>query len=172
MPQTAPSEAKVSTRPAPERKPGPPAPKSSSPEHAPPQSGDQGALFRALVNAGADAVLAYTGTEETKSMVSASVAAQVQPILVEMRQFFREQGQVLAEHGRVLAEHSRVLAEHSRVLAEQGRRLESLGADVQGLKETVDVKLDALKTEIRLIWGALGVLVTVLIAVFGFLFTD
>lgn len=110
-------------------------------------------------------MLAYTGTEETKSMVSESVAAQVQPILVEMRQFFREQGQVLAEHGRVLAEHS-------RVLAEQGRRLESLGADVQGLKETVDVKLDALKTEIRLIWGALGVLVTVLIAVFGFLFTD
>lgn len=164
MPQTAPSEAKISTQPAPKKKPGPPARISSS-EHAPPQPGDQGALFRALVDAGADAVLAYTGTEETKSMVSESVAAQVQPILVEMRQFFREQGQVLAEHGRVLAEHS-------RVLAEQGRRLESLGADVQGLKETVDVKLDALKTEIRLIWGALGVLVTVLIAVFGFLFTD
>ncbi|MCY4626344.1 MAG: hypothetical protein OXE58_02095 [Acidobacteria bacterium] len=157
MPQTAPSEAKISTQPAPKKKPGPPARISSS-EHAPPQPGDQGALFRALVDAGADAVLAYTGTEETKFMVSESVAAQVQPILVEMRQFFREQGQVLAEH--------------SRVLAEQGRRLDSLGADVQGLKETVDVKLDALKTEIRLIWGALGVLVTVLIAVFGFLFTD
>ena len=171
MPQTAPSEAKISTQPAPKKKPGLPARISSS-EHAPPQLGDQGALFRALVDAGADAVLAYTGTEETKFMVSESVAAQVQPILVEMRQFFREQGQVLAEHGRVLAEHSRVLAEHSRVLAEQGRRLESLGADVQGLKDTVDVKLDALKTEIRLIWGALGVLVTVLIAVFGFLFTD
>ena len=157
MPQTAPSEARISTQPAPKKKPGPPARISSS-EHAPPQPGDQGALFRALVDAGADAVLAYTGTEETKFMVSESVAAQVQPILVEMRQFFREQGQVLAEH--------------SRVLAEQGRRLDSLGADVQGLKETVDVKLDALKTEIRLIWGALGVLVTVLIAVFGFLFTD
>ena len=178
MPQTAPREARISTQPAPKKKPGSPARISSS-EHAPPQPGDQGALFRALVDAGADAVLAYTGTEETKFMVSESVAAQVQPILVEMRQLFREQGQVLTEHSRVLAEHSRVLAEHSRVLAEhgrvlaeQGQRLESLGADVQGLKETVDVKLDALKTEIRLIWGALGVLVTVLIVVFGFLFTN
>ena len=171
MPQTAPREARISTQPAPKKKPGSPARISSS-EHAPPQPGDQGALFRELVDAGADAVLAYTGTEETKFMVSESVAAQVQPILVEMRQLFREQGQVLTEHSRVLAEHSRVLAEHGRVLAEQGQRLESLGADVQGLKETVDVKLDALKTEIRLIWGALGVLVTVLIVVFGFLFTN
>ena len=31
--------------------------------------------------------------------------------------------------------------------------------------------LDALQTEMRLMWGALGILTTVLIAVFGFLFT-
>ena len=40
------------------------------------------------------------------------------------------------------------------------------------IRETVGVKLDALRGEIRLVWGVLGVLVTVLIAVFGFLFTD
>lgn len=40
------------------------------------------------------------------------------------------------------------------------------------IRETVGVKLDALRAELRLIWGALGVLATVLIAVFGFLFTD
>ena len=39
-------------------------------------------------------------------------------------------------------------------------------------RETVGVKLDALRAEIRPVWGALGVLVTLLIAVFGFLSTD
>ena len=40
------------------------------------------------------------------------------------------------------------------------------------IRQTVGVKLDALRAEIRLVWGALGVLVRVLIAVFGFPFTD
>ena len=40
------------------------------------------------------------------------------------------------------------------------------------VRQTTGVKLDALRAEIRLVWGALGVLVTVLIAVLGFLFTD
>lgn len=39
-------------------------------------------------------------------------------------------------------------------------------------RETVGVRLDAHWAEIRLVWGALGVLVTVLIAVLGFLFAD
>ena len=157
MPQTAPREARISTQPAPKKKPGSPARISSS-EHAPPQPGDQGALFRALVDAGADAVLAYTGTEETKSMVSESVAEQIQPVLMEMRQLFREQNERLDKLTEIVAQHE--------------RRLDSLAADVQGLKETIEVKLGALKTEIRLMWGALGVLVTVLIAAFGFLVTN
>ncbi len=40
------------------------------------------------------------------------------------------------------------------------------------VRETVGVKLDAPRGEIRLVWGALGVLVMVLIEVFGFLFAD
>lgn len=40
------------------------------------------------------------------------------------------------------------------------------------IRETVGVKLDALRAEIRPVWGALGVLVTVLIAVLGFLLAD
>ena len=103
-------------------------------------------------------MLAYTGTEETKSMVSESVAEQIQPVLMEMRQLFREQNERLDKLTEIVAQHE--------------RRLDSLTADVQGLKETIEVKLDALKTEIRLMWGALGVLVTVLIAAFGFLVTN
>ncbi len=48
---------------------------------------------------------------------------------------------------------------------------EVLTAEVTGLKEISAARTDALKMEFRLVWGALGVLVTVLLAVFGFLFT-
>ena len=48
---------------------------------------------------------------------------------------------------------------------------EVLTAEVTGLKEISAARTDALKMEFRLAWGALGVLVTVLLAVFGFLFT-
>ena len=151
MPPAAPNQAK--TAPEPPRKNAPPSrppePQPPAPENTPPES--RAALFRALVDAGSDAPVAYTATRETESMVAESVAAQVQPLAVEMRQLFREQGQAIAK---------------------QERRLDSLEADVRGLKETVSVKMDALKVEMRLMWGALGVLVTVQIAILGVLLTS
>ncbi len=38
-------------------------------------------------------------------------------------------------------------------------------------KTNLEANLAAIRTQFRLVWGALGLLVTVLIMVFGFLFT-
>ena len=50
----------------------------------------EGALFRALVDAGADPLVTYTADEQAESMVSESVAVQVQPILADIRHQFAE----------------------------------------------------------------------------------
>ena len=54
--------------------------------------------------------------------------------------------------------------------AERDRKLDAIAAEIQGLKEVIAVRVDAQDREMRLIWGALGVLLTVLTVVFGFLF--
>ncbi len=90
-------------------------------------------------------------------MVSERVAVQVQPILADIRHQF-------AEHGRKLD----ALAEGA---VERDRKLDAIAAEIQGLKEVIGVRVDAQEREMRLIWGALGVLLTVLTVVFGFLFT-
>ncbi len=95
-----------------------------------------------LVEAGADAMAAHTVVEEAQSMALESAATQVQPMLAEMRQLF----------------------------AERDRKLDDLSRNLDTFKQVVDTKLDALKRELRLVWGALGVLITLLIAVFGFVF--
>lgn len=122
--------------------------------------GRKGALFRALVNAGCDLDAAYNAEAEVESMVAenlvAQFGAQMQVGFMEIKQHFRETSARFAEQGQRLDEHSRKLD----ALTEQVRRLEVLPA-----------RLDAMKTELRLVWGALGVLVTVLLAVFGLLFT-
>lgn len=87
-------------------------------------------------------------------MGSEVVGAQVQPILVEMRRLFAEQSRQIAENGRQIAENGKQIAELTVAVTRH------------------DEKLDALKRELRLIWGALGVLVTLLTVVFGFLFRD
>ena len=51
------------------------------------------------------------------------------------------------------------------------RKLDAIVAEIRGLKEVIGVRVDAQEREMRLIWGALGVLLTVLTVVFGFLFT-
>ena len=190
-----------------------PNPGPSAPDDTPPKPGVKGALFRALVDAGADPLVAYTADEQAESMVSERVAVQVQPILANIRHQFAEHGRKLdalteadAEYGRKLdalteadAEHGRKLdalteagAEYGRKLdalaegaverdrkldalaegaAERDRKLDAIVAEIRGLKEVIGVRADAQKRELRLIWGALGVLLTVLTVVFGFLFT-
>ena len=158
----------------------------------------EGALFRALVDAGADPLVTYTADEQAESMVSESVAVQVQPILADIRHQFAERDRKLdalteagAEYGRKLdalteagTEYGRKLdalteagAEYGRKLdalaeagAERDRKLDAIVAEIRGLKEVIAVRVDAQDREMRLIWGALGVLLTVLTVVFGFLF--
>ena len=176
-----------------------PNPGPSAPDDTPPKPGVKGALFRALVDAGADPLVAYTADEQAESMVSERVAVQVQPILANIRHQFAEHGRKLdalteadAEHGRKLDALTEAGAEYGRKLdalaegaverdrkldalaegaAERDRKLDAIVAEIRGLKEVIGVRADAQKRELRLIWGALGVLLTVLTVVFGFLFT-
>ena len=105
-------------------------------------------------------------------MVSEAVATQVQPILVEMRQLFAEQERRFAEQRRQIAEQGRKLDALTAQVAEHGRRLDALTAEVQRVNEVVAVKLDGLRREMRLMWGALGISLTVWLAVLGYLLTS
>ena len=161
-------------------------PRQTQPPQAEPQPpetvrkpGAKGALFRALVDAGADAMVAYTGEEGTQSMVSEAVATQVQPILVEMRQMFAAQERRFdaleqrfdALEQRFDAQERRFDALEQRFDAQE-RRLDALTAEVQRVNEVVDVKLDGIRREMRLIWGALGISLTVWLVVLGYLLTN
>ena len=110
-------------------------------------------------------MVAYTGEEGTQSMVSEAVATQVQPILVEMRQMFA------AQERRFDALERRFDALEQRFDAQE-RRLDALAAEVQRVNEVVDVKLDGIRREMRLIWGALGISLTVWLVVLGYLLTN
>ena len=166
MPHAAQTKAEAARKPPDEVSPPDPPPK---PESQPPETvrkpGAKGALFRALVDGGADAMVAYNAEEGTKSMVSEAVATQVQPILVEMRQMFA------AQERRFDALEQRFDALEQRFDAQE-RKLDALTAEVQRVNEVVDVKLDGIRREMRLIWGALGISLTVWLVVLGYLLTN
>ena len=73
----------------------------------------------------------------------------------------------LAEAG---TERDRKLDLLAEAGAERDRKLDAIVAEIRGLKEVIAIRVDAQDREMRLIWGALGVLLTVLTVVFGFLF--
>ena len=166
MPHAAQTRAEAARKPPDEVSP-PPQP--LKPEPQPPETvrkpGAKGALFGALVDAGADAMVAYNAEEGTQSMVSEAVATQVQPILVEMRQMFA------AQERRFAALERRFDALERRFDAQE-RKLDTLTAEVQRVNEVVGVKLDGLRREMRLIWGALGISLTVWLVVLGYLLTN
>ena len=166
MPHAAETKAEAARKPPDEVAPPPQSPK---PESQPPETvrkpGAKGALFRALVDGGADAMVAYNAEEGTQSMVSEAVATQVQPILVEMRQMFAVQEQ------RFAALERRFDALEQRFDAQE-RKLDALTAEVQRVDEVVGVRLDGLRREMRLIWGALGISLTVWLVVLGYLLTN
>ena len=77
------------------------------------------ALFRALVDAGADAELAYTADRQAGTMIESILAAQLQPLAARMDRLFDEQNRRFDEQDRRLAEHDRkldVLAAQMRLL--------------------------------------------------------
>ena len=82
MPQPVPQP------PGPEPKPSqPPADTPhSGPDTATPGPAEEGAVFRALVDAGAEAMVAYTAEKQMHAMTSETVAAHVQPLVTELRQ--------------------------------------------------------------------------------------
>lgn len=175
MPHAAPSDA----APDPPDQTSPP-PGNSGPEPQPantvPKPDAHGALFRALVDAGAGAEVAYTADQSMQSAVSAGVTTELQPFLLEVRQFVAESQRWRAESERWRAESERRLAESERRLealegqiAESNRRWDALAAELTRTNELVAVKLDAIKRELRLIWGALGISLTVWLAVLGYL---
>ena len=163
--------------------------------------GGKGALFRALVKAGADPEAAYNAEAGVGSMAAENVVAQLG---AQMQVGFTELKQVCRENAERLAEHSRKLDAQTEAGIARDRKVEILAAEVSGLKEILAAELSGLKEalaaevsglkavssaevsglkevsgaqmgavrrELRLVWGALGILVTVLLAVFGFLFT-
>ena len=140
-----------------------------------------GVLFRALLQAGADAVAAYTAEQGTLAMVWEAAATQLQPLVAETRQLFAEQDRQNAERDRkieavtnALAEQGRQINALAKVQAEQGRQIDVLTKAQTELERRLDVvvqRLDGLRMLGQVMLGALALLVTTLIAVFGFLFT-
>ena len=175
--------------PAPEtpRKPARPTadPRPPGPDATVPKPAEEGALFRALLDAGAGAVVAYTAEKRIHNMISEAVAPQLQPLVAEICRRFDEQFDKIERRfdrierrfdkierrfdkiERRLDEIEHRLEEHERRLDQHDRKLDALAA--AGVER--DRKLDVLIAQMRMLVGGLGVLVTVLIAVFGVLFT-
>lgn len=150
----------------------PPPKRGRPPAKTPPTSLDAGApkpagesaIFHALLDAGVEAKLAYTAEKRMHAMTSETVASHTEPILAEVRD--------LAAVVRDLAMEVRDLTGEVRNLgkagAERDRKLDALSTAVAAH----DRKLDVLAAQMRLLTGAMGLLVTVLIAIFGFVFAN
>ena len=158
MPDTAPPRPDAESQPA----PAPRAAEATPPvrDTASRKPPEEDALFRALVDAGAGAVLAYTADKRIHTMISEAVAPQLQPFLVEMRQRFDAQDRKLDALTDAVAKLTRTVAGHGEKLAEHDRKLDVISA-----------RLDGLKAHVQILFGAMALLITVLIAVFGYLFT-
>ena len=147
MPRAAhgprPPTRKPPTKPAPPAADRPP----SSRDAANSGPSEEGAIFLALLDAGADARVAYTAEKRLHTMISDAITPQFQALTTEMTRRFDELSAAGTERDRRLDEIDRRLDEHGR-------------------------KLAVLAAQMRLVIGAMGLLVTVLIAVFGFLFAN
>ena len=160
MPHTTPNHTKdAAAEPLrePSRESSTPNSPAAGPDSPVAKPGEKGALFQALVKAGCDAGAAYNADAEVGAMAAENVVAQFS---AQLQLGFMELKQICQENAERLAEHSRKLEALAAAGAERDRKLDVLGA-----------RTDAIKMELRLVWRALGILVTVLVAVFGFLFT-
>ena len=156
MPETNPQPP----TPGPERSqppPDAPAPTANTPSS---KGAPNGALFHTLLEAGFDAPVAYTAEKRIRAVVSEALTPQLEPFLLEMRQRFDAQDRKLEALTEAVAKLTDIVPAHGELLAEHDRKLDVI-AD----------RLDGLKAQVQILFGALALLITVLIAVFGFLFT-
>ena len=149
MPQSTPQSTPPPLDPEPSPKPVPPPETPPPSPDAAPKTAGEGAIFHALLDAGVEAKLAYTAEKRMHAMTSETVTEHTEPILAEVRD--------LATEVRDLAAEVRDLA---RAGAERDRRLDVIVARLDGLKLLGQIMI-----------GAYVLLITVLIAVFGLLFT-
>ena len=108
-------------------------------------------------------------------MVSEAVAPQLQPFLLEMRQLFAAQEKRSDNHDRRFDEQDRkldalteVVTKLTHTVAAQGEKL----AEHDRKLDVIVARLDGLKVLGHVLLGTLALLITALIAVFGFLFTS
>ena len=141
MPQSTPTPA---AEPPPKRARPPAETPPPGPDAAAPTPAEEGAIFRALLDAGADAVVAHTAEKRLHTTISDAIAQQLQPFAREMSRRFDEIDRRLDDMATGDAERDRRLDAHDR-------------------------KLDLLVTQMRIALGVVGLLVTVLITVSGFL---
>ncbi len=126
-----------------------PPPKPATPREAPlprpdaPKPAGDGAIFHALLDAGVAPKLAYTAEKRMHAMTSETVASHTERVLAEVRDL-RMEVRNLAKAG-----------------AERDRRLDVIVARLDGFKLLGQIMI-----------GAYALLITVLIAVFGLLFTN
>ena len=98
--------------------------------------------------------MAYTAEKRLHTMISDAITPQFRSLTAEMTRRFDE----LAAAG-----------------AERDHRLDGIDRRLDGIDRRLnehDRKLAVLAAQMRLLFGAMGLLVTVLIAVFGFLFAN
>ena len=126
-----------------------PPPKPATPREAPlprpdtPKPAGDGAIFHALLDAGVAPKLAYTAEERMHAVTSETVASHTERILAEVRD-----------------------------LGMEVRNLAKAGAERDRRLDVIVARLDGFKLLGQIMIGAYALLITVLIAVFGLLFTN
>ena len=179
--------------PGPELPPSPSEPAADAsppdPDPASPAPARGGAIFRALVDAGAEAMVAYTAEQRIHAMVLEAVPPQLQPLVVEMRRRFEDVYRRFADVYRRLdvVEHRLDAVEHrlgavERRLGAVERRLDAVDRKLDDLArrqieqdrklDVVVARLDGMRLVGQVIFGALALLATALIAVLGILLTS
>ena len=181
MPQPTPPPA---AEPPPKRARPPAETPPPVPDAAVPKPPEEGAIFRALLDAGADAVVAYTAEKRLDTMISDAIAPQLQSFVREMSRRFDEHDRKLDALAAAGAARDRTLDKLDALAAAGAafdRKLDALAAADAAFDRKLDAlaaagaardrKIDVLVAQTRLLLVAMGLLVTVLIAGFGFLFT-
>ena len=154
MPNHAPQPPVPETpgKPAPPAADGPPP----DPGAANPRPAEEGALFRALVDAGVEAKVAYTVEKRILAMTSETTAAHTQPLLAELREI-RENMVVKADLADFVTKADLADFVTRADLAEFEKKF-ATKADLAELDKKFVTKADLANLETRLIRWMFGAL--------------